>query len=148
GAHRAYIEKLHERGQLMCGGPFLDNEGGGLAIVRAGSRQEASALLANDPAIKDGVFVGVVRRWHALFDEAEDLRAARSEADLNKQVVETLFAAVERRDKSVADAYAKNVRIHEAHSLPYGGEYDGPEGALRHGMGFRATWDRFQPRDA
>src|SRR5262249_15421304 len=46
GAHRAYIEKLLEQGQLICGGPFLDNEGGGLAIVRAGSRQEASALLA------------------------------------------------------------------------------------------------------
>jgi uncharacterized protein YciI len=76
-AHLAYIEKLYAQGNVLCGGPFLDNEGGGVAVVRADGRAEALALLADDPAIKDGVFVGVVRRWYVLFDEAEDLRANR-----------------------------------------------------------------------
>ena len=42
----------------------------------------------------------------------------------------------------------ENITIHEAASLPYGGDYHGLEGALRHGQGFRAAWDRFQPHEA
>src|ERR1700730_2633097 len=146
-AHRAYIGKLHAQGRLMCGGPFLDGEGGGFAVVRAASREEAVALLADDPALKDGVFSGSVRRWHPVFDEMADLRAARSEAQINRCAVEALFDALDRRDAAGGLApYAENVTIHEAESLPHGGDYSGPE-VLRHGQEFRAAWDRFQPNE-
>ena len=149
GAHRAYMADLYARGRVLLGGPFLDDAGGGVALVRAKGRDEATALLAADPAIREGVFTGVVRRWHAVFNEAEDLHAARSRANANKCAVKALFKAVDRRDgKGVRAAYVENITIHEAASLPYGGDYHGPDGALRHGQGFRAAWDRFQPHEA
>jgi uncharacterized protein YciI/ketosteroid isomerase-like protein len=145
GAHRAYIADLHARGRVLFGGAFLDDTGGGIGVVRAKNRDEALALLTADPAIREGVFTGEVRRWHAVFDEAEDLRAESVQARLNKRAVNALFAAVDRRDgEGVRRAYAEDIAIHEAASLPYGGDYRGLEGALRHGQGFRAAWDRFQ----
>jgi hypothetical protein len=60
-----------------------------------------------------------------------------------------LFEAVENRNpQGVAAIYHEHIVINEAPSLPYGGEYHGYEGALRHGQGFRATWDRFQSSKA
>jgi uncharacterized protein YciI/ketosteroid isomerase-like protein len=149
GAHQAYIAGLYARGKVLFGGAFLDDAEGGFGVVRTKDRDEALALFAADPAIQEGVFTGEVRRWHAVFDEAKDLRAAFSQARLNTSVVEALFEAVDRRDgDAVRAAYSENITIHEAASLPYGGDYRGPEGALRHGLGFRATWDRFQPHGA
>src|SRR5262245_18052259 len=148
GAHRAYMADLYARGRVLLGGPFLDDTGGGIALLRAKGRYEATALLAADPAIREGVFTGVVRRWHAVFNEAEDLHAALSRANANKCAVKALFKAVDRRDgEGVRAVYDENITIHEAASLPYGGDYHGLEGALRHGQGFRAAWDRFQPNE-
>jgi uncharacterized protein YciI/ketosteroid isomerase-like protein len=148
-AHRAYIADLNAQGRVLFGGAFLDDAEGGFGIVRAKDRDEALTLLAADPAIKEGVFTGEVRRWHAEFDEAEDLRVAFSQARINKSAVEALFDAVDRRDaEGVRAAYSENITIHEAASLPYGGDYRGLEGPLRHGQGFRAAWDRFQPHQA
>jgi uncharacterized protein len=74
--------------------------------------------------------------------------AGLSETCVNVDAVRRLFDAVERRDRAaVTAAYDKNIVIHEAASLPYGGDYRGHEGALRHGHGFRMAWDRFQPGD-
>src|SRR5579859_7210548 len=146
-AHRAYIGKLYAEGRVLCGGPFLDDGGGGFAVVRANGREEAAALLADDPAIKGGIFTGAVRRWHAVFDESEHLRAARDKAQTNKRAVEALFRAVDRRDRvSVLAAYAETITIHKADSLPYGGDYGGSDVA-RHGQGFLAAWNRFQPNE-
>jgi uncharacterized protein len=64
----------------------------------------------------------------------------------NEETARHLFEAVEYRSrKGRAAIYHENIVINEAPSLPYGGEYRGHEGALRHGQGFGATWDRFQP---
>jgi ketosteroid isomerase-like protein len=64
----------------------------------------------------------------------------------NADAARRLFEAVENRNpQGVAAIYHRHIVIHEAPSLPYGGEYRGLEGALRHGQGFRRTWDRFQP---
>ena len=148
-AHRAYIGELYARGQVLFGGTFLDDVGGGFGVVRAEGRDEASAMLAADPAITEGVMTGVVRRWHAVFNEAEDLRAALTQTRVNKRAVEALFEAVDRRDsEGVRASYDENITIHEAASLPYGGDYRGLDGILRHGQGFRAAWDRFQPCEA
>ena len=45
GAHRAYMAELYARGRVLLGGPFLDDAGGGLALLRAKGRDEATALL-------------------------------------------------------------------------------------------------------
>jgi uncharacterized protein len=149
GSHRAYIADLYAQGRVLFGGTFLEETGGGFGVVRAQNREEASKLLAADPAITKGVMTGVVRRWHAVFNEAVDMRAALAQARANKCAVEALFEAVDRRDREgVRARYAENIAIHEAASLPYGGDYRGLEGALRHGQGFRATWDPFQPHQA
>jgi uncharacterized protein len=64
----------------------------------------------------------------------------------NADAARRLFEAVENRNpQGVAAIYHQHIVIHEAPSLPYGGEYHGHEGAFRHGQGFRAAWDRFQP---
>ena len=144
-AHSAYMGDLYAQRQVALGGLFVDDAGGGFAFVRAKDRGEATALLAADPAIREGVFTGVVRPCHAVFNEPEDTGAALSQARANKHAVRALFEAVDRRDgEGVRASYGENITIHEAASLPYGGDYHGLEGALRHGQGFRAAWDRFQ----
>jgi uncharacterized protein len=40
--------------------------------------------------------------------------------------------------------YHDDIYIHEAPSLPYGGDYHGLEGAARHASRFTETWDRWQ----
>lgn len=63
----------------------------------------------------------------------------------NVEVVQRLFAAVERRDlPAMLECYAEDVEIHEAGSLPYGGVYRGREGATAHARSFQATWARYQ----
>jgi uncharacterized protein len=67
----------------------------------------------------------------------------------NEETARRLFEAVEHRSRGGrAEIYGENIVINEAPSLPYGGEYRGLEDALRHGQGFRASWDRFQPWSA
>ena len=63
----------------------------------------------------------------------------------NVSVVRRLFKAVESRDLAgLLAAYDTDVVIHEARSLPYGGEYRGLGGATRHAMGYLKTWGKFQ----
>jgi uncharacterized protein len=63
-------------------------------------------------------------------------------------IVKRLFELVEQppntRKASVLEVYHPEIVIHEAPSLPYGGDYYGHEGARRHGAGFNRTWDAFQ----
>lgn len=66
-------------------------------------------------------------------------------SDDNVAAIRRLFAAVERRDLAgVLAAYAPDVVIHEAASLPYGGTYHGPEGAVRHAYAYEETWTPLQ----
>ena len=68
-----------------------------------------------------------------------------STIDRNTEQARRLFLAVEHRDREgVMAIYDSNIVINEAPSLRYGGEYRHHEGALHHGIGFRAAWDRFQ----
>jgi ketosteroid isomerase-like protein len=63
----------------------------------------------------------------------------------NVDIVGRLFAAVEERDiEPMYAIYADDVVVHEAPSLPYGGDYQGHQGILEHGMGYVETWHRFQ----
>jgi ketosteroid isomerase-like protein len=59
----------------------------------------------------------------------------------NMETVRRLFQAVEERDLAgVLDAYDPEIVIHEADSLPYGGNHRGLQGAKRHAYGFWRTW--------
>jgi uncharacterized protein len=63
----------------------------------------------------------------------------------NTDVVRRLFRAVEERDaEGVFACYDDNVEIQEAQSLPYGGVYDGAEGAVQHALGYLQTWAAYQ----
>src|SRR5262249_22964810 len=89
------------------------------ALVRAKGRGEAMALLAADPAIREGVFTGVVRRCHALFNGPEDMGATLSQVRSNKRAVRALFEAVDRRDgEGVRAGYDENITIHGRSPAP------------------------------
>ena len=47
-AHRAYLRQLHAQGKMVCSGPFVPREGGGL-LLRIDDPSEIAALLAKDP---------------------------------------------------------------------------------------------------
>lgn len=66
----------------------------------------------------------------------------------NVEIIKKLFEAVERRDAAgVLGVYDENIVIREARSLPYGGEFHGAEGALKHAQGYRKIWDDLQSSD-
>jgi uncharacterized protein len=63
----------------------------------------------------------------------------------NVAAMQRLFTAVERRDLAgVLAAYAPDIVIHEAATLPYGGTYRGLEGGERHAYAYEATWAPLQ----
>lgn len=47
-AHRAYLRELHAQGKMVCSGPFVPREGGGL-LLRISDPSEIAPLLAKDP---------------------------------------------------------------------------------------------------
>jgi ketosteroid isomerase-like protein len=67
----------------------------------------------------------------------------------NVRTVRRLFQAVEERDLAgILEAYHPGIVIHEADSLPYGGDHCGLQGAKRHAYGFWRTWRFLQsPED-
>ncbi len=64
--HGAYHAVLVRDGRSVAGGGYV-GEDGGMAIVRAADVAEAQAMLAADPAIRDGVFVAELRQWQPRF---------------------------------------------------------------------------------
>ena len=60
--HGRYILSLYVKGSLKYGGPFSD-ETGGAAAFQASSDEEAKAIVAEDPAVRSGVFVAEVHPW-------------------------------------------------------------------------------------
>jgi len=64
----------------------------------------------------------------------------------NIENIRCLFKAVEERDfAGVLAAYAPEIVIRDAESLPYGGVYHGLEGAKQHIEGAAQTWNNLQP---
>ena len=61
-AHVAYLKGLEARGLLELAGPFADG-GGGMLVLRAGSREEAEELVAEDPFVLTGSSRPEVRAW-------------------------------------------------------------------------------------
>lgn len=71
-AHAAYHAQLQRDGRGFAGGGYV-GEDGGMAIVRAATRAEAEAILAADPAIRNGVFAAELRQWTPRFHNERPL---------------------------------------------------------------------------
>lgn len=70
GKHYAYMQSLRDTHRLFLAGP-LDDTNGGLIVVRAESLDDAKSVMAHDPAIIAGVFVGDVHGWDAALDSGK-----------------------------------------------------------------------------
>ncbi len=67
GRHRAYFADLSASGIVATAGPFLDEDGGGLALLKVKDIVEAIQVMQADPAIEDHVFDGEVRPFYVVF---------------------------------------------------------------------------------
>jgi hypothetical protein len=69
-----------------------------------------------------------------------------SDLDRVRDVVSRLFRAVEEVDLAgyLKDTYHRDIVIHEAACLPYGGDYHGLTGAVEHARAFLATWSPYR----
>lgn len=72
--HGAYQKQLIAEGRSFAAGPFLTSLGG-MAIIRAADLKEAQAVLAADPAIRNGVFVGAIEAWRPILSSNQPLPA-------------------------------------------------------------------------
>ena len=63
--HFYYLRDLHARGTVLLAGPLGDD--GGLVLVRARDQAEAERMMATDPAVVGGLFVGDVRPFVPRF---------------------------------------------------------------------------------
>lgn len=63
--HIGYMLHQHAQGKVAIAGPLVDNAGG-LNVFRTETLEEAQAIMHNDPAITQGVCVGVIHPWFPL----------------------------------------------------------------------------------
>jgi uncharacterized protein YciI len=64
--HRAYNRQLAERGVVVAGGPF-PNENGGLIVYQVADEAELRAVIADDPFSTAGVITRIaVREWNPI----------------------------------------------------------------------------------
>ncbi len=63
--HGFYMHRLWQEGKLLHGGPFLDDTGGA-AVVLCEDEDEARAIMENDPAVVDGIFVAEGHPWYMV----------------------------------------------------------------------------------
>jgi uncharacterized protein len=146
--HIRYLEELHQAGHVLLAGPFTDL---GTVFTRfalfAGSDKEEVQNLADaDPAVGP-MLRATVRSWTAelgaeRLPHAGEPGRAHVEHTIHRLFVEGVTA---RDPEAYFDrTYHPDVTIHEAPSLPYGGDYRGLEGAAEHALAFTHTWDRLQ----
>jgi len=62
-AHLNNIDSLYKAGKLVLAGPFGDNKGGGIFILKANSFEDAVKMCESDPAIKNGRLNYKIRPW-------------------------------------------------------------------------------------
>lgn len=72
GPHAAYWTRLAREGRAIGAGPYLDVDGG-MAMINAAGMEEARAIVAADPAVTSGVFVGEVHAWSPRIRGAGEL---------------------------------------------------------------------------
>ena len=60
--HGKYMLSLYIKGSMKLAGPLADDAGGAV-LLEVSSEAEAKAIVANDPAVKSGVFVYEMHPW-------------------------------------------------------------------------------------
>ena len=75
--HIAFVRRLHDEGRLVLGGPFGDEESGGMLIVKSPSLEDATALANEDSSIGRLLHVNV-RPWHVAMAAPDAAAAVRS----------------------------------------------------------------------
>jgi uncharacterized protein YciI len=60
--HGKYMLSLYIKGCMKLAGPLTDNAGGAV-LLEVSDEAEAKAIVANDPAVKSGVFVYEMHPW-------------------------------------------------------------------------------------
>lgn len=66
-AQQAFLKRLLEDGTLMLAGVFTDERGGGLAILRADSLDDARAIYDRSPLVEAGRVDLDVREWNVTW---------------------------------------------------------------------------------
>ena len=60
--HGKYMLSLYTKGSMKLAGPLTDNAGGAV-LLEVSNEAEAKAIVANDPAVRSGVFVYEMHPW-------------------------------------------------------------------------------------
>src|SRR4029450_11198789 len=60
--HGKYMLSLYIKGSMRLAGPLTDNAGGAV-LLDVSDEGEAKAIVANDPAVKSGIFVYEMHPW-------------------------------------------------------------------------------------
>jgi len=60
--HGKYMLSLYLKGAMKLAGPLTDDAGGAV-LLEVSNEAEAKAIVANDPAVKCGVFVYEIHPW-------------------------------------------------------------------------------------
>ena len=60
--HGSYMLSLYEKGLMKQAGPLADDAGGAVVLEVSGEAQ-AREIVANDPAVKSGIFVHELHPW-------------------------------------------------------------------------------------
>jgi uncharacterized protein YciI len=66
-AQQAFLAQLYEEGTLMFAGPFIDERGGGIAILRCDSLEKARAIYQESPVVRSGHAITDVREWNVMW---------------------------------------------------------------------------------
>jgi uncharacterized protein YciI len=147
--HLAHLRRLHHAGQVLLAGPFAGEplgRDGGFALFRSPDADVVQAFVDEDPAV-GRIFTATVRPWIPVVGQERLPGPGDSGRVTVEEAVRRLFVhGVSARDAAayLDGTYHDGICIHEAPSLPYGGDYQGLEGASRHAVGFTQTWDRWQ----
>ncbi|MCW5983337.1 MAG: nuclear transport factor 2 family protein [Bryobacteraceae bacterium] len=107
-AHAAYVERLFHDGVVVLAGPLRDDQGG-FMVIQAEDPAQAAAVIAADPAVTAGLFIGEANPWRPVYDATRSL--GRSPAHSRFHSVRSFEAwldgyknAWERRDPAAAAA--------------------------------------------
>ena len=76
--HGKYMLSLYVKGSMKLAGPLADNAGGAV-VLEVADQPEAQAIVAQDPAVKSGIFVYEMHPWE-LKPWDEYAKKARSSA--------------------------------------------------------------------
>jgi len=74
--HMANITRLAQEGKLVMAGPFMKNDRNyrGLYIFNVSTIEEAKALVATDPAVKENIFETELTLWYGSAALLETLK--------------------------------------------------------------------------